>query len=493
MKNYWLFLIITIVASGCHKDVINESTKEETINPINLNYQYIEGQVTDDLGNPINSAVIEVLQDHELIGTTVSESNGSYSTRNIIVKPNRPIVLKYAKDQYEFKYREFENYEEDIIKKNVTLANTAEIQSLSNEKSSPLDTSLVKIYGYAAYANGNPASGVSCRAIWDYQDIITGVINVIEHSDDLTDIDGYWEMYVAKDTMINLRAFDWGNEIISFCQFDFNPDYPNSNNSLGDFSFPYVDIGSYSEDTEVELNQEVEWITKRSTVSGRISLCDGSPIEAGNLKIHLGRKTDDFVFSLKIIEYKDYQFGSNGEFEVTIETCDQDNMAPEDWGVGVFAHDTIANWSGIQAFDFEPILNAGETLLCWDQNDYPGELTVNFEGETYVNSNFVDDARSGQQELRTGATVDFGDQKISFYIAADTDTNGAFRLVWLKMWILEFNDPYWTVVEYPFEEEPPEDAIISITEVDGNWLEGTINGTVADGKPIFMEFRVYNK
>ncbi len=498
MKYLLALFILAFSLVSCHKDLIDETTTTEVSDPEILDNRFVTGKVVDPQGNAISEVTIEVIQEGMVIGTIESENDGTYSTEGVVINSQIPVLLQYAKPDFRNKFREFDLATAVSVEKNITLAGdekNAEFEE--GVLSTPIDSGLVKIYGYALYADGTPASGVQCMSVWEFEQL-GGVYIFRKSALDVTDQDGYWEMYVAPEMVINFRAIH-GIGFIGFlgtpCFLNFTPDLPLSQAPLSNFSTPFVELGSFSEETEVFLNEDNQLEYKRTMVSGKAKRCDGSPIQAGNLIVEMGSKIFTLILPTTRIEIKNYPFGPNGEFELNIESCDNGSIS--DWGVSVSAVDTLINWDGKATFEYEEIIDAGDVSLCYDQNYYPGQFEFILDQDTImVTENFTDLPFSGEGSLFTEAILTDGDFQTSIYISLFNLMEGQNNLTRLEMREAKWNNGFWEVTNTPFNESPAMDAFAHITEIDGNWVSGYLEGqvmTTSGQKNISGNFKVYNK
>ena len=497
MTKYILILFATLFLASCGEDIIEQS---ETTEVIKTDVDsYVTGKVTDVNGNPIADVQIQLIQNREIIGEITSDSDGSYSTLGEIVDLSEDLILAYTKESYSQKFRTYDDLSSnDVIEKDVTMGqfDSSSTDSLYNLLFGPLDSTFVKIYGYAKYADGSPAEGVSSRAVWDFTDF-GGLTLIRQFGDDYSDSDGYWEIYVAKDKEVFLQSLLTIGEdglIFGVCQFNMNPDFPPTSNALGD---RFVDLGSLSEDTEIFLSEEHQVSYISSTISGIALDCNGSPITAGNVAALFAFGTvENPAIPVAVTSLDDYTFGPNGEFEITLTTCEKD------FGFGLIAEviitDTISNFSGRKAALLEENIDMGSVQLCENLNDFPDEMTLNFDSETIAFDSGDDNISSGQGTFWTGFSFVENDILTSFFLGMEDFSLGNNDVAWLRMWKSEQenNEGPWTVFDKPFDEEPPQNVIATITDITDNWVTGSLSGTVETDtgpKPISANFRIYDK
>ncbi len=499
MRYYLLLLVATtLIFQSCHEDTILTSIDEELENPTVVDGFFITGTITDMFGNPLRDTEVAIYQDGILIGTTYSDDEGSYTTASLDINPTLETILKYEKSDFQEKFRSFSFDQEEEIVKNVTLASEEVNASISESTlSTPLDTSLVLIYGYTRFSNGDPVAGVQCRSVWEFIELTSNFFIFQGTSADISDDDGYWEMYVPKDMSVFFQALFGFGDFGSTCRFDFAPVLPLAPNSLGQLGLPYIDLGQFQGDTEVITNPNVDLDLRNVTVSGKIERCDGSPIEAGSLTISLGQLFfEDLILPSETVKFEDYPFGPNGEFEVSLATCENTNT---EWGVSVSAHDTIINWNAYQSYNYEEELDIGALNLCWDRNDYPGFIEVIIDQDTIItDNNYNDNVTSGIGTLLTGADKQEGEVRTSFFIAMEDIQVGENILTRLEMWHSQQEDSEgpFTVFDKPFNERPAMDAFAEITSIEDQWVEGYVDGkvnTTTGQKDIKVNFRIYDK
>ncbi len=495
MKNILPFILLfALISVGCHDDIIDGTTTTEQgeFEPDDLGF--VTGKVTDAYSNGLSEVEVELYQDGELLGSVMTSSAGDYSTQAIEINRTKPFVLKYLKTAFQDKFRALEIDSGISIEKNVTLGGIEDLIQDDTVLGSPLDSNLVKLYGHARLSDGTPVAGVSCRAIWDYEVFAPGFFGFTQASVDITDIDGYWEIYVARDSVIVFNArYNLNPGTLNNCSYSFNPVTGQPNNDFG--SLNYVNIGPFDSDTAVILDEDVELNLIRSTISGIATHCDGTPAVAGHLTARLGPVLGPLLLGFGRTELENYSFGSNGEYEITVETCRDPQV--EQWGIQVSIQDTVAYWSGeTPVLEYSEMADAGQANLCWDDNEYYGTLGLTLGQADFTFDNYYDNSSSGSGYLRTGATIAEGDHRTSCYIGVDDIQLGKNDLLWVRLRKGRVEGNINTTYETTIDVENPTNTHMYVESIDGNWVNGYIEGsieTISGVQDIYADFRIYDK
>lgn len=495
MRLYIVILLCTFTIISCHDDNIQEVITEETSDPINSASAFITGTTNTIDGSLLANVQVEVYQDEELRGSTQSDLNGIYSTATIALDPEKKVTISYFKEEFDTKFRRFELIEGQEIEKNVSLGRSMEVDSLiidPSDLNSSLDTNNIILSGYAILANGIPVEGVLCRAIWDYT--ITGGhhFTITGSSQDYTDSDGYYEVSVPKNEGIRFNAFHTRYPEVSSnrCTVNFTPDFEIAPDPLSQSqSMIYYD--GFQADTEIVLRENVVFETLKIAISGKVLSCDGAPLQSGSIRLTVNQILSNFIVGTTIDEY---DFGPNGEFEINLETCDFEG--DNDLHVYVYVENEDGLSSGEKEFDFSENADIGDVQLCYDLTIYPAELDLTYNNTNVVFEGGSDWVPSGFNTLKTGFTLAEGDHRTSCYWAAENIELGQNPLLWFKLRKGIANGNITETYETTIDEDEPQDLIMNITEIDGNWKEGTITGTVNSIYgiiPVNASFRIWDK
>jgi hypothetical protein len=354
----------------------------------------------------------------------------------------------------------------------------------------PSDTNLVKIYGYAKLKDGTPVPGVSCSAVWKYYISSWGqVLFFQEYNSDFSDQDGYFEILVPKSKIIHFIATKkrYPDQLLASC-FEFFSD----KNPVGELSQrDYMELGEFENDHEVNLRQDIEFLTLRGNVKGKVLSCEGLPVENGKIKLMLWFKN----FVPYFIKQNYFSF-NNGEFDLSFEICPIENSTPDDYKIKVFVEDTISKYSGEKEIAYSEITDLGNINLCFDDNEHPGELSLTLGTEEKLFPRAFDNERSGKNELQLSFLYENGDEYHSVYLATDQIQVGEVPVLWFKYWKgKKQNDGTVQIYETTFDAKPDE-VKMTITKIENDYIYGNVVGNVntpKGRKPVTATFRAYNK
>ncbi len=504
MKKYFVFFIALMLFSSCQEDIIESQVNEEISDPIVVDNTSLSGRVLDTNGDVIADAAVELYQDGESIGQVFSDSQGEYNTSSITVDPFKSVVVKYQKEEYLEKYRSLTIEPEQSIKKDVILGTESLADGVDAEESAlsnALDTNLIKIYGYARFANGDPAVGAECRAIWDFESPIPNFVFITRLARDYTDQDGYFELYVPKDSVLYFRSKTALNDnTFNACEFYFNPDNPVADNILGEV-WNHVDLGIITEDTMLELDDTNVINSIMTTVSGVAKYCDGSPVTQANIG---GAILALSIIPVEGLSIKDYQFGADGSFQFDIigECIDNRYMDLNSLDVIVAITDTVIGFTGDATIPFDEIANVGEVLLCTDQNDYDDEFELDFDGNVIDFEQGWDYSNSGVGNLRTEFSDTENDIKTIVKFTIEDVKLGENPVSYIQMRKGQVDGNTTRIIETTFEEEPASGLVANVTSIEplagraGSWVTGELNGQVLTSrgmKNLSATFRIFDK
>jgi len=496
MKYIYTLLSVILIFSACNKDSVLINKKVDISPPEVIDGAVVKGMISSNSGEILEGVSIEIYQNDQKIGKVYSDDKGNYSTQSVTIKPDSPVTLKYDKENFEKKYRRYD-FEENIIqKKDLIMGIKSDSSNVNKEEFdlvNPTDTNLIKLYGYAKLADGTPVAGVNCSAVWKYH--ISGgkysALWVRKHISDFTDEDGYFEVLVPKREIVHFIAYKtrYPGRLIGSCGVSFSDENPTG--KLSDWH--YMEIGSFTEDFEVDLRNDIVFETLRTTVIGKVVRCDGTPVMIGDLRVSL---IYDSWFTLTSEVIKNYSFGQNGEFEVYLETCPFPNKT-ENYYVKVSVIDSSVNFSGFEQVDFNENIDFGEVKLCVDNRDFPDEFELTIESVTRIYPEGGDYTQSGLDKLQTGFYYKDGNYREDVYLATDIVELGVVPIRRFKMCkgIKRDNENVVDIYETTFDAKP-EDVTMTITKIEDHYVYGNIVGNVETPrgrKPVSATFKIYNK
>lgn len=498
MKNFALSLttILLILNTSCLKDEIYSESVIENSPPIKKNPIEVSGIVKNQDGKTVSSASVKFFQNGKLVGETLTDINGAYNADKIPLNPDLEITIEYKKQDFDFKYRRINPDVNKALSLNVILGkyeSNNEIQISSKELLNPTDTNLIRIFGHVKLMNGTPIKGVKCLAVWAYTKYSSNIWAIDESSTDFSDESGYFEILVPKNKTLHLsmKYLRYPKNIFAQCPVQFQI-LNNPSNDLPSGS-SFNNIGELSSDHQVITRNDVEFETIFTTLRGRALRCDGSPVRKGIL---MGGITIFNTFPVAFNVDSNYVFGPNGEFEIYIETCENDQY--QDIGSVIQIQDTEATLRGSQNINsISNETNIGEILLCEDLKDYYDKLELKLGSsdlKQYLNGG--DNPSSGKFNIRSSFNVHDGTLGEDIFLIFENYSIGIVPITRLEMWkSRKKTNDIWEVYETTFEATP-NDVVLTITKIEPPYVYGNVSGTVVTPqgvKSIHIDFEIYDK
>ncbi|MBK9270647.1 MAG: hypothetical protein IPM48_03535 [Saprospiraceae bacterium] len=497
MKSLNLFLIIALVLFSCHKDKISIDIHEEDPSPKKIGAVNIEGTIKNIDGVLLPNVLITAFQNNRKAGSVWTNQFGYYSTKSIPLDPEQAVTLEFNKEEYDLKYRRFSEAKREKITANLLMGN-AETPDVKEEPviwQNPSDTGYVKLWGYAKLSNGTPVRGVKFTALWEFR-VFTSLLWGKGPVHDYSDENGYFELLVPKDRDIYLNSYyqRFSNDIFEQCIIEFQNIVPNELDR-----WRYNFLGQFDNDHEVPLRNDIEIDLIMITFKGKAQFCDGTPVQKGILYgaigIRMGNDTNGGLFPHFVFTDSNFNFGPNGEFEFYLEGCRKPNL-----NYGFYIRIRTLDYEGeLRKFELNSANGILDVKLCYDLIDYPDELYYKLGNDPirYLRSG-GDNPYSGLDHLTTGFDTLIGDYKETIYFAVENFKLGEQAINNLQLW-KSSKDPNfnsWVVFEITFITKP-EDVILTITGINGRYVEGNIIGSVATINqgilPLEIYFNIYNK
>ena len=494
--NSFILLLLLLTLGSCHKDSIYSEMDEEVSPPILVEATYIVGEVKNTNGQAIAGAHISVYQNEKKIGELFSDQNGKYSTANLPIDPSYEVTLEFQKEAYDTKYRRIVAMPKDKVEINATMG-IKQAPDGSEYKSevllNPSDTNYVKLWGYAKLQDGTPIKGVYCTVVWKYTIIGDKYFWFQGSARDYSDENGYFELLVPKDSTMHFRTSytRYPKNILAQCPVQFqNLDHPSAGLPP---TYGFNDLGKLYADTEVVLRNDIVFETIGTRVIGIASRCDGSPVQHGIINgylMHMG------LFPVAINFDSNYVFGPNGEFELLLETCNNDQYT--NLAVNIIIEDTDAKFKGrITNTNFQAQMDVGSFTLCEDLKDYPDKFEVKLGDDPLrVYEVGGDSPSSGVNNLVIGFNKNDGTYGEDIFLLVDNIDLGVIPIKRLELWKdKKIGDKLWEVYETTFDAKP-EDVVLTITKMEGKYVYGNVNGVVntpQGPKELMIDFEIYNK
>lgn len=493
MKYLYVLFSIVFLLTSCNKDSVLINKKIEISPPQEIDGALIQGTIKTITGEKLEGVSIEIYQRDKKIGRVYSDNEGKYSTRDVGIRLDMPVTLKYNKNDYEKKYRRFDFEQNSIQNSNLIMgieSDSSGVNSDDFELINPSDTNLVKLFGYAKLADGTPVSGVRCKMVWKYYISTSHNLWIKEYIIDYTDEDGYFEILVPKRKDIYIKAIKnrYPEQKFSFCQVYFSDMNPTG--ELSDWH--YMNLGVFTKDSNIDLKDDNVFEVLRTNITGKALRCDGTPVVNGTFRTTI---LLDKVFPFYSDYIKDYPFGSNGEFSIDIETCPYTGSNNFKYFVRTFIEDTVINFSGEKYVELADDTDIGQVDLCFDDNDYPDDFEVTIESVTRNYPKGGDVGRSGIDKLMTWFDYYEGDYSESIYLATDVLKIGEVPILDFRMRKGRKDGNIISIYETTFDAKP-EDVTMTITKIEGHYVYGSIVGEVdtpRGRKPVSCTFKIYNK
>lgn len=485
----WISLINLII--GCQKDSITSDVTEVINPPTQIGTVNIQGTIKNIDGVILRNTEVSVYQDNKKVGTVTSNAEGFYSTKSLPIDPDLDVTLEYKKDDLSIKYRRFtiENSEKIISNPILGKAEAADVTLDEDALVNPSDTNYVKIFGYTKLADGTPVRGVSCRAVWEFLLIGNNQLWEKQSNIDFSDENGYFEILVPKGKIIFLNTFYLRYpEESGQCHLEFQN---LENNEL--IKWRYNKLGIFNNDQEIFLRNDITIELNMVVIKGRALNCDGTPLVTGILSGYIGETLGGYIYTGNSFRDSNYVFGPNGEFEFYLEGCKQENIT---YGLRVYIN--AGEFSGrLEKFDLVNTENVGNINLCYDHRDFPDEFTMKLgDDPVKIYTEGGDLPTSGLDQIWTGFGIDDGQFGEDVYFITDNVALGVQPIKTLEMWLSKKqSNNSWLVYEKPFIAKP-EDVVLNISKMEGNYVYGSIDGKVdtkSGLKTINITFKIYNK
>lgn len=214
---------------SCHKETIDDNTEIVIEDPTEIDGLYFKGIVTSE-ENFIANAVIDVYQDHKLIGTINSDNNGEFETKGLVIAKDKEVTLYTHKQGLMPHGRRFS---EASLKANFNLVNAASTYVNPQNLPNPGSDSLVEVSGFIYSPAGVAVQNVYVGMVYNE--------NANDNTADgglvYTDIDGRYSMLVPKNKEIHFFALQVSNcnvEILTLQEIKIGALVPSQN--IGSFT-----------------------------------------------------------------------------------------------------------------------------------------------------------------------------------------------------------------------------------------------------------------
>jgi hypothetical protein len=495
MKYYLLPIILFTLFLSCHKDSIEYEVKEEISAPEVIEYPVYSGKLLSENGEVITDVKIDVFQDDKKMGTIYTDEEGFYSTHEIQIQVDKEVTFRYIKESYSEKYRRYENDKVINIEKELILGPTASEDDGVMPMENPSDTNFIRLYGYVLLKDGTPVSGARCHAVWAYWKLGQNGLWCKASVMDYSDSDGYFELLVPKSKVIHLEIF----------KSRYPDQYPQCNTWFlapsGELEkWHYKEVGSFEEDTYIELIDNIEFNTINSHASGKALRCDGQPVHYGSIRFGI-IANERFYLATNYVE--EYYFGPNGEYDISIETCEIENFDLD--SVWILIEDYDVNFQSDRIKKkYEEEVQFEDLKLCIDNNDYPDVFHLELGTSQIIDFEYGGDyGSSDQSSINAGfhrkTTYSNGEiYKISLYLEIDSLDLGELPIKKLKMFYSksEVGSNIYEVYETAFDLSYPDEVICTISKIEGSYVFGMLKGEVETPqgiKQLTANFEIYNK
>lgn len=295
---YILLLFLAIV--GCQKEEITTDIITEMDDPTEIKGPVFTGLVVNEDGIAVANTDIEIYQGGELLGTTKSRNDGSYSTIDIPIKSSEDVHLFTKKDGMVSKLKIVPAEQKEV---NLNIY-SQEGALFALDFDSPGDTTLIKVSGNILTESNQPAAAI----IFGLYDVVSQADGSVYASGSLvyTDEDGYYEYYVPNDRNSHFLAFEryCGKKWLS-----------EEEDIVGNFLATDL-IEQNAQDTILPTIADANDLNLMDiAVSGVLLDCEGtSPIANDTFRM---RVRDEQINS----ELFDIITDANGNFENTFKIC----------------------------------------------------------------------------------------------------------------------------------------------------------------------------
>ena len=353
IKYAYLFVIAILILS-CRQEEVETGSPVVTVDPpMEIESAFVQGQISDNEGALITSAVVQFYQNGELVGESMSDDNGFYNSSEIPLQEGQEVTLAVAEESYVAKYKRTLLAEGAGMKVDLRLVRTngalpGQDQVLEN----PGDPTLIRLFGTLTDVMDAPISDAHVLLGWDFESPSESEL-VFKGAYDLTDGNGFVELLVPEGKEIFFLSvpsdFETGICIDYISEEEVN---------VLDFGLYFDALGVVTEEQELMEQEGLDFGTFSYVIQGDFKNCDGTPVSSGEVRMSVfyddGSKTRNFHTT---------DFGPNGEFSFEFELCDY--SGPLDLEMELVNQDTFGTQSLIQDVSF-PGSQLGSFEACDD-------------------------------------------------------------------------------------------------------------------------------
>jgi len=352
IKYAYLFVLAILILS-CRQEEVETGSPVVTVDPpMEIESAFVQGQISDNEGALITSAVVQFYQGGELVGETMSDDYGFYDSSEIPLQEDQEVTLAVVEESYVAKYKRTLLAEGAGLKVDLRLARAngalpGQDQILEN----PGDPTLIRLFGTLTDVMDAPISDAHVLLGWDFEKPSDAEL-VFKGAYDLTDASGFVELLVPE-----------GKEIFFLSvPFDFETgiciDYISEEEvDVLDFGLYFDALGVVTEEQELMEQDGLDFGTSSYVIQGDFKNCDGTPVSSGEVNMRI------FYDDSRTRNFHTTDFGPNGEFSFEFELCDYSGAL--DLEMELINQDTFGTQSLIQDVSF-PGSQLGSFEACDD-------------------------------------------------------------------------------------------------------------------------------
>lgn len=331
MKFHSLILLsLLLLATSCRKEeIIEDDPIVITDPPEEIDGTLFKGIVTDNDNAAVSDAIIKVYQEGELIGETMTDASGSYSTSEIPIAKGPEVTFSIEEEAFVGKYKRIaseggqnENNDLRIVRK------TGQQLGEDNVLENPGNPELIKVYGTLTDVNGDPLTDVDCIIAWEFEKISDDRLR-FEGLYDLTDENGYIEFLAEPGIQLYFFAAQFNGS--APCSGYVSQEDEN----ILDWGLYFDDLGVNDSDFEVYEQEGLLFEQTEYLFYGDFKNCDNTPVTGGEAVLKIKYFDQDSITRT----FRTDEFDSDGEYRFEFGLCGYDG--PIDIELSLINQDTM--------------------------------------------------------------------------------------------------------------------------------------------------------
>ncbi len=316
--------------TACRKEeIIEDDPIVITEPPEEIDGTLFKGIVTDNDNALVSDAIVKVYQNGELIGETMTDESGAYTTAEIPIVTGPEVTFAIEEETYVGKYKRAssqdglnENNDLRIVKK------TGQQLGEDNVLENPGNPDLIKVFGTFTDINGEPLSDINCIIAWEFEKISDDKLR-FDGLYDLTDENGYIEFLAEPGIQLYFFAAQFNGS--APCSGYVSQEDEN----ILDWGLYFDDLGVNDSDFEVFEQEGLLFEQTEYLFLGEFQNCDGTPVTGGEAVLKIKYFDKDTVTRT----FRTDEFDANGEYKFEFGLCGYDG--PVDVDLSLVNQDTM--------------------------------------------------------------------------------------------------------------------------------------------------------